>query len=53
MHSEMWEPVPKEAGLLWEQHEEMAPKNNANEKFPDSRTDVLMPLTPRCDGQEV
>lgn len=53
MHSEMWEPVPKEAGLLWERSEEMAPKNNANEKFPDSRTDAFMQLTPRCDGQEV
>lgn len=50
---EMWEPVPKEAGLLWERTEEMAPKNNANEKFPDLRTDVFMQLTPRCDGQEV
>lgn len=32
--------------------DEMAPKNNTNEKFSDSCTDVIMQLTPRYDGQE-
>lgn len=33
--------------------DEMAPKNNTNEKFSDSRTLVFMQLTPCYDGQEV
>lgn len=33
--------------------DEMAPKNNTYEKFPDSCTDVFMQLTPQYDDQEV